>query len=126
MEITVHVIPHNEQRYETSGDWLFNPDNNRLTIWVSELGDWRYNSLVAVHEIVEALLCRERDIPEAKIAAFDRAFEKNRTRGNTDEPGDSPKAPYRKEHFFATNIERLFAAELKVDWAKYEEAFEKL
>ena len=29
-------------------------------------------------------------------------------------------APYRKEHFFATNLERLLAAELKVDWFEYD------
>lgn len=31
-----------------------------------------------------------------------------------------PNAPYRKEHFFATSLERLFSAELDVDWQEYE------
>jgi hypothetical protein len=32
------------------------------------------------------------------------------------EPGDRPDAPYRREHILATNLERLSAAELDVDW----------
>ena len=76
--------------------------------------------LVAVHELVEVLLCKHRGITAAKVDAFDKAFEKARKPGNEDEPGDDPKAPYRKEHFFATNIEALLSAELGVDWAKYE------
>ena len=35
-------------------------------------------------------------------------------------PGDNINAPYRREHFFATNIERLFAGELNVDWFEYD------
>ena len=35
-------------------------------------------------------------------------------------PGDHPKAPYRAEHFFATNLERLFSSELGVDWFEYD------
>ena len=34
--------------------------------------------------------------------------------------GDNVNAPYRKEHFFATNLERLFASELGVDWFEYD------
>ena len=55
------------------------------------------------------------------IGSFDQAFEKKREQGLVrGEPGDAPDAPYRREHLFATNIERLLAAELGVDWAVYE------
>ncbi len=76
--------------------------------------------LVALHELVEVTLCKKRCITEAQVDAFDMAYEKNRTKGDHSEPGDHPDAPYRKEHFFATNIERLMAAELGVDWETYE------
>jgi hypothetical protein len=36
------------------------------------------------------------------------------------EPGDHEHAPYRREHFFATNLERLLSAELGVDWFEYD------
>jgi hypothetical protein len=125
VNVAIQVIPHDKQRYETVGDWYFQqgwPGEPDLTIKVSDLGDWRYNMLVAVHELVEALLCKNRGITQAEVDKFDRAFEAARKAGNEDEPGDDPKAPYRREHFFATNVEALLSAELNVDWAKYEKA----
>src|SRR5271154_2592588 len=122
MIIDVKVIPHSEQRYATVGDWFFNKENSRLTIRVSAMGDGNYEFLVAMHEQIEAMLCIERGICEKEITVFDKNFEANRAEGNTDEPGDDPKAPYKKEHFFATSVERLMAAELGVDWGKYDEA----
>ena len=126
MFIDIKVIPHNQQRYETVGDWYFNPDNNRLTIRVSAMRNKQYEFLVALHEQVEAMLCIERGICEKEITLFDMAFEAKREEGNTDEPGDDPAAPYKKEHFFATNVERQMAAELEVDWRKYDEAVNSL
>ena len=126
MLIDVKVIPHNQQRYETVGDWYFNPDNNRLTIRVSSMRNKKYEFLVAMHEQIEAMLCIERGICEKEITRFDMNFEANRKEGNTDEPGDDPKAPYKKEHFFATSVERLMASELGVDWSIYDEAVNSL
>jgi hypothetical protein len=88
--------------------------------------DPRYEQLVALHELVEVLLCKKRGITQKSVDAFDKAFEKARKPGNVDEPGDDPKAPYRKEHFFSTNVERLMAAELGVDWNKYDDEVESL
>ena len=84
------------------------------------MGNEDYEFLVAVHELIEQYLCKKRNIKEPDISAFDIEFEKNRQPGNEDEPGDDPSAPYRKEHFFATSIERLIAAELGVDWQEYD------
>ena len=126
MLIDVKVIPHNQQRYETVGDWYFNQDNNRLTIRVSSMRNRKYEFLVALHEQVEAMLCLERGICEKEITLFDMKFEAAREDGNTDEPGDDPAAPYKREHFFATSVERLMASELGVDWRLYEEAVNSL
>jgi hypothetical protein len=35
------------------------------------------------------------------------------------EPGDDPRAPYYREHQFASGMERLMAAELGIDWQQY-------
>jgi hypothetical protein len=73
---------------------------------------------------VEVCLCKDRSIVQEVVDSFDMNFEEERRQGkhsNEAEPGDDPAAPYRREHFFATNIERLFAAELGVDWSEYEE-----
>lgn len=125
MLIGMHSIPHCLQRYETVGDWILE-EPDAIIVKVSDLGNEDFNFLVALHELIEAKLCQKRGISEAAITAFDMAFEAKRLVGNTDEPGDDPQAPYRREHFFATNIERLMAEQLGVDWREYEEAVNSL
>ena len=112
LNIEIKTIPHQDQRYDTCGDWLIDGDN--ITILVSDLGDWRLEYLVADHELREALLCRHRGISPKVVDDFDTSWK------SEGEPGDDPQAPYKREHFFATSIERLTAAELDVDWAEYE------
>ena len=124
MRIIIETIPHKRQRYETCGDWYFR--KGVLHIKVSKMSDWRREMLVAVHELVEVLLCKDRGITTAEVDAFDKAFEKARAPGNEDEPGDDPKAPYRKEHFFATNIEALMSAEYGINWQEYEKKINAL
>lgn len=123
MNIVSKVIPHTEQRYDTCGDWWFD-ENNDLQIRVSYMNNPYYEFLVSYHEQCEAMLCFARGIDEKDVMAFDEQFEKDRIQyqwGNEDEPGDDRLAPYRKEHFTATNIERIMASELKVDWKDYED-----
>ena len=94
-EITIETIPHEEQRYPTVGDWLF--VERDLCAWVSEIGDWRNEMAVAVHELVEAILCRAAGVPGCVVDAFDKAYEHG-------EPGTSrattPHAPYHRQHCF--------------------------
>jgi hypothetical protein len=125
MKIIIETIPHKDQPYPTVGDWRRDPDG-ALRIRVSEeIGD-KHALLVALHELVEVTLCEERGITCDMVDEFDRNFEAGREPGNTDEPGDDPGAPYRREHFFATNVERMMALELGVDWSWYEESICKL
>lgn len=125
MKIVIETIPHSTQRYETVGDW-YRDNDETLHIKVSqEIGD-KQASLVALHELIEVLLCEDRGITQDEVDTFDKSFEFHREEGNEDEPGDDPAAPYKLEHFFATNIERLMAAELGVDWNEYDEAVSKL
>ncbi|MBV9081976.1 MAG: hypothetical protein JOZ62_04815 [Acidobacteriaceae bacterium] len=122
MPLRMHIetIPHESQRYPTVGDYWCD-ENGIEQIRVSEMMDWRYEVLVAVHEIVEMALTRQRGISEEGITEFDVKFEENKSKGLVGgEAGDNVNAPYRKEHFFATNLERLFAAELGVDWFEYD------
>ena len=132
MRITIETIPHGEQRYPTAGDWLFLGDPpTELRIRVSSLDDWRMEALVAVHEVLEAILCQARGISEEAVTEFDELFERARMADPENfwlqgEPGDNPAAPYYREHFFATSIERLLAAELGIDWVVYEADVDKL
>jgi hypothetical protein len=117
--IEIKFIPHNDQRYETVGDyWL--DKSGIMQIRASAMGDIRYSWLVVIHEIVEIILCLWRGIPEPKIKAFDERFEVARAEGNEDEPGDDLKAPYQNEHCVATGVERLMCALLGVKWKHYE------
>ena len=69
MNVKIVTIPHEEQRYPTVGDWVVNGDN--LYISVSKMSDPRYELLVAVHELVEVLLCKERGISQVLVDKFD-------------------------------------------------------
>ena len=120
MKINIETIPHGEQRYPTVGDYWDDPDGV-VQVRVSDMKDWRYEALVAIHELIEMFLTKARDIPEQSISEFDIKFEKSREEGLVaGEPGDHVHAPYRREHFFATNLERLLSSELGVDWFEYD------
>lgn len=135
-DINVKVIPHSEQRYETVGDWWFTGlmiagkfiahDLTSLEIRVSAMANPDYEFLVAFHEQAEAMLCLKRGIKEEDVSTFDKLYEKSRPEGDISEPGDNYLAPYRKEHFFATTVERLMAAELNIDWSEYDKAIQNL
>ena len=118
--MNIETIAHETQRYPTVGDyWL--DENGVEQIRVSEMMDWRYEVLVAVHEIVEMALTRQRGIAEEAITEFDIKFEQDKEKGVVGgNAGDNVNAPYQKEHFFATNLERLLASELGVNWFEYD------
>ena len=118
LNIEIRTVPHKAQRYDTCGDWFYEGD--KLIILVSELGDWRKEYLVADHELREAMICRHKGITAEMVDAFDFTWK------GEGEPGDDPKCPCRKEHFFATSIERLTAAELEVNWTEYDKQIENL
>jgi hypothetical protein len=128
-KIEISFIPHDKQRYPTVGDWRLVHglgDEKILSITVSELSDWRYEALVAVHELVEVLQCQNDGVSQEAVDQFDMEYEKNRPEGDESEPGDDPKAPYKKQHFFATNVEALLSDKLGVDWKPYEKEVQSL
>ena len=118
--IWIKSIPHKKQRYDTIGDYF--DDYGNTLIFVSDMKNEDYEFLVALHEMIEHYLCRKRGIKEKDIMAFDVKFEAERKKGKHSkdaEPGDDRRAPYRHEHWAATDIEKQIAQELKVDWKKY-------
>ena len=123
--VNISIIPHNQQRYDTAGDYE-EIDEDLTDITISELPDWRYEALIAFHELAEYILIIHRGIKVKDIDKFDIMFERKRKKGNIDEPGDDKKAPYYKEHQFSTKVEKMLAKELGVSWKKYEDACNKL
>ncbi len=124
----INIIDHDEQRYPTTGDWDIPHDEKNLffNVNVSKMRNWRYEMLVGIHELIEAVLCKHAGISEQAVTDFDVEFEKNRKPGDDSEPGDDPRAPYFHQHSFATYVERKLAVQLDVDWDEYEAANERL
>lgn len=128
MKITIETIPHDAQDYPTVGNWKWKNDNE-LEILVSDMSNWKYEFLVAYHELLEVMLCKDRNITQKEVDDFDINFENERLAGLHDvdeEPGYSENAPYKKEHFMAEAIERIIADQLNVDWGMYDKTVQEL
>lgn len=138
--IIIKSIEHKEQRYDTVGDWFTTtipPEFDGIlkgivnVVRVSKMSDERYELLVAIHELVEKVLCDNAGITEQQVDEFDMKFEELRGHepfGYTifKEPGDDPRAPYHRQHKIADVIERLLAIELGVNWETYNDEVNSL
>lgn len=114
--LLIIVQPHGKMRYDTAGDWTeIGPPHPSLVVWVADTGSWRYNWLLALHECVEARLCRRHGITQAVVDAWDMGPGKD-----MDEPGANPLAPYHREHVWASRVERVAAVLLGVSWGRYD------
>ena len=128
MKILIQTIPHSCQRYDTIGDWQFittgkfpglTPEPG-LAVHLSEMSDERYEFLVALHEMVEAYLCKHAGISSKEVDAWDMLYQ------GEGEPGDALGCPYNRQHRVASAIEELVALHLDIDWKAYEKEVEDL
>lgn len=142
MLIDLRFIPHNEQRYETVGDYWWGVTQiqdkggliDTLHVRVSKLGRVEWEWLVAQHEIQEAMLSRLAGIEEPDAKAFDEAYEAAREADRLtpcgcradDEPGFDPHAPYYLQHKIADTCERVTALAMGLDWNAYGNKVESL
>lgn len=126
--IEVRVVRHDEQRYDSWGDWIWDADG-RLLINLSAMTDQRHDFLGAVHEILEALVCRYTGVTQEQVDAFDFPYEEARGKGIktatcgcpiTEDPGMDAHAPYRHAHVFAMGVEYGLARIINVDAAEYD------
>lgn len=99
------------------------PITGSLEMRISELGNTRYEMLVAMHELTEALSCLFAGITTKQVDRFDFPW---RPHGLYGEPGDDPKAPYHTQHDAGIVVERFLAHEWEVDWEQYGEAMRNL
>ena len=118
MDVEIKSIPQSRQRDPNSVGDYWRAADGALYVRVTEMPDWRYELLIAVHELIEEALATHRGIPEPEIMRFDLEHPE------LDDPGMDCRAPYHAEHFFADAIERLIAQQLGVDWHAYGEACE--
>lgn len=128
MRIVIETIPHDQQRYDTVGDWHRGADGT-VHIKVSELPTKnalfpeKFAFLVALHELVEWALCESAGITTSKVDTFDWDWVPH---DGIEEPGDDADAPYFEQHQMASGIERTVAAALGVNWVEYEAAINAL
>lgn len=129
MKIEIEVIDHNDQRYETCGDW-WRDENGTLQVRVSRMSDPRYSRLIAIHELVEVLLELTKRDPNwganalqglvAETDAFDRDYEAKRAKDdNESEPGCETNCPVYQGHMVASATENLAAMVLGVNYNSY-------
>jgi len=122
MKILIETIPHYDQRYDTCGDWQFNAEGN-LHIKVSEMGDWRFNFLIARHELDEAMLCKLHNITQEQVDEYDN---KHPNEAGSDDFSDNFDALYYNQHCDALAAEWIMSRLLYVDWKEYTKKLEKL
>jgi hypothetical protein len=107
--INISFISHALQRYDTVGDWYYIPGTDILKIVVSsdhpEYSTKIEREAVALHELVEALLCGHAGITQKQVDDFDFKFT------GTGEPGEELEAPYRRQHNVADIVERIYIHE---------------
>lgn len=126
--INIKVIPHDQQRYDTLGDWQFKEMEQegirweQLDISISQTGNKKYNFLLGLHEFVEAMMCHMVGVTTAMVDSWDITGEGRLL----EDPGDDPRAPYHKQHKVATMVEHLVALMMNVDWVDYEEALSQI
>jgi hypothetical protein len=144
MRIIIEVIPHSDQRLSGSlgGDWQWLTRGDAfhqgyilfkdvapsqledvLLVRVSDMGDWRYNFLLAQHEMNEAMLCKAAGITTEMVDADEKNAKP------TDDPDSLsgyPGSCYQQQHNDALVMEWMTARFLGVDWTKYAAAFASL
>ena len=121
--IVIDFIPHEHHRYDTLGDWYYveQPDGTQLQIMVTHTpGKPLYEQAIAVHELVEALLCNADGVSQATVDGWDMATSAG------EEPGEEPGCPYRDQHATATTIEKIFLRESGEAWWEYENYLDSL
>jgi len=122
MKIEIRIIPNNKQRYNTVGDWQYDEKDGTLFIDVSDMKNDRFESLVAIHELIEANLCLSDGITSKMVDDFDMGP----IGSNLEEPGDSLRSPYFKQHGVASGIERILATLMFIDNAGFDAVIKKM
>jgi hypothetical protein len=121
--IIIKTVNPENQRYSTSGDYLYDAEDDTLTIFVSRMVDWKSELAVAIHELFEAVTCLHDEVSFTDIDQFDFRFEQERAEGMHSEfaePGDEKDAPYYSQHVGATFVEKEVCSRLGLSWLDHD------
>jgi len=128
MKIIIETIPHNNQRYNTCGDWTWEDNFKTLHVKVSEMIDivnvvshTYMEATIGLHEVIEALQCQADGVLSKTVDDFDLSQDTTDDCEKLDiEPGDHPDAPYKQQHTLATGFERILCFCFGIPWYEYE------
>ena len=120
----IETIPHNEQRYDTAGDYedIF----DHLRFYISDMGNEDYEFILLLHELIEEHLTRRKGIKISDIDKWDMEEVFKKDPKYSGDPGLSKLAPYHKEHMIALRMEKLFCKTVGIDFNKYNKIYDKL
>ena len=125
MNISIQVVAESDHRpCASGGDWFFDEDGD-LQVRVSKMSNWRRETILALHEVCEAVLCKHNGVLQEQVDRYDAEYMK-RSPETFMNAGDSPQAPYAREHGFASSVERLMATEMDTNWSDYEHELESI
>ena len=116
--IFIKTVESYHQRFSECGDWFFDADSNELTIFVTKMSDWRSELAVAIHELYEAVAFLADGGDQTDVDFFDKKFYTNKEMDG--QAGDQGDAPYHKQHWQATKVEKEVVAQLELEWHQHE------
>jgi len=100
MDIRIHSIPHDQQRYDTAGNWIteFNTTTgleDLKEVRISQLGDENAEFVCGIHEAIEAWWCRVHHIIQQDVDEFDIYWEETKPHYYEHEVWDKSEFPPR-------------------------------
>jgi len=123
-------------RFDDVGDYNFeiaskghSGNNVILKIYVAEMGNEKYEFLVALHEFIESYLLYLRGADFQGIDEWENQFTKETRKGLRPEnaiAGEQEDCPYKDEHRLAIEVEKMVAKYLGVNWEEYEKYLDEL
>ena len=126
MNIISLVVPNEEIKQRagfTGADWWFSEEGNLQVRIAAEISKPEWCNALMLHEIFEAVICKQMGITVKQIDDFDREYEKGDGCYNHSlDAGDSKGCPYSVPHSLATAPERIYAAMVPgFCWREYDD-----
>lgn len=120
--IIIKTIPHNEQRYDTVGDYQSFDNGTIVEFRISDLNDPVFEQAISFHEQIEKFFNMLDGITDEMVDEFDL----NWLPEKYDEPGLDPACPYHCNHMKADAFERMFIQLCGRSWGEYENKLDEL
>lgn len=108
MKIILESCERDQMRFPSAGDGDWTWEGDTLHIRVVPQEDDNHTFLFALHEAVEAWLCKNDGVSEEAVDAFDNSRAEYCALYGL-EQGDMDDAPYREQHRKAMLLEHLMA-----------------